>query len=352
MKLIRKIYEIGILYFNCIIITTISVCILNSCAAPRSVRPTGTHSSSNRVPIKQDYKEKKNDKAKAVKVKNEVSEEKPENIYNSDTADNNNQIEYAEPTAIAGLSSEETKNNEELPSLVQQLRMLNAGQEVIQKDIHEIKTSINDIDSRITKLENNNPQNKRDFASNNFNSNKKLKSKVILPDEALKTQPKKKFNSIPKVNYIPKREQENNAEQEEDVKQESVKDRQIVSNEQLKTEIDAIKSIVSKRDYSDAINRLTKMVEEVKDPVTLNVCNFYLGESHYGLRQYSKAIDYYEKVLNYGKTDKTDDALIGIAEAKFRLGNVSEAKEVYQKFMKSFPKSEHTPTARKMLQQI
>jgi TolA-binding protein len=227
--------------------------------------------------------------------------------------------------------------------------MLNAGQEDIQKNITQIKNSINDIDTRLRKLESTNKKQQNDVAYSP--KPKTNRSNVILPDEAVKAPPKKKYNS-PRTNSIPQKE-------EVDAQQEAIPEKNPpaevapkLTNEHLKNEIDAVKAVVDKRDYGEAIRKLTKMIEEVKDPVSLNVCNFYLGESHYGLKQYSKAIDYYEKVLNYGKTDKTDDALIGIAEAKFRLGNISEAKEAYQKFMKSFPKSEHTPTARKMLQQI
>jgi TolA-binding protein len=81
-------------------------------------------------------------------------------------------------------------------------------------------------------------------------------------------------------------------------------------------------------------------------------CNYWLGESHFGLNQYDKAISYFDKVLKSGSASKKDDAMIMIAEAQVRSGKINEAKKMFNSFITVYPQSQFVPRAKKMLQQL
>jgi TolA-binding protein len=360
----------SIIKFRCLIIITIFSVLAISCSTPRSVRPTSPYQASNRTVIRRPYipeDEKNNEKSKDKKqevTKNE-SPKKDELTGSNDAKNKNTQDNIpAQSNPIAGLSDNKTKGNDEfnnqtMPSLVEQLRSLNSGQMDIQQDLRDIKSSISDIETRLGNLEKNKTpiDNEKMLAQNDPKPIKK--KNLILPDESIsKNEPKKPVSFKSKIsknhptNQVAAKEVPKE-EPKEVSKTNNVKEEPPAINAKDKTsQIDEVKKTISQKDYGEAIRKLTKMVNELKDPVTVNICNFYLGESNFGLKQYDKAIDFYQKVLNYGNSDKNDDSQIMIAEAKFRMGNLSEAKNAFAKFLKTYPKSEHTPEARKMLQQL
>jgi len=81
-------------------------------------------------------------------------------------------------------------------------------------------------------------------------------------------------------------------------------------------------------------------------------CNYWLGESHFGLGQYDDAIAYFQKVISSKNADKKADAFIMIAESNIRSGKVNEAKKVFTTFINNYPNSQYIPRAKKMLQQL
>ncbi len=106
------------------------------------------------------------------------------------------------------------------------------------------------------------------------------------------------------------------------------------------------------KNYRNAINELHEMMKNEKNPVNIGKYNYWLGESHFGLNQYDKAVNYFRKVLKSGNSAKKDDAMIMIAESQVRTGNVDEAKKTFSDLIACYPKSRYVPRARKMLQQL
>jgi len=316
-----------VLYRYSLIITILFV-LLNSCVPPKSVRPTGAYFSSNRKPIKQ----KKID----VISENQNNSENDSIPSSEQNIDLNNQVRKNQ-NAIAGLNEDDsTISNydetiiQELPSLNEQLRMLSAQQTEIQNDLAQIKNVLGDLESRVNKLENNVETTNK--PTNKFDN-------IILPDETVKSDKKnyKRKNTINSTNSNFSK---------------PVKNQDDETTNDLQEQINEIKNIIKQRDYSTAINELQQLVKNTKDPVTINLCYFYLGESHYGMKQYDKAIDFYKKVINSGDATISDDALVKVAEANVNLGNLKSAKKYFEELVARFPKSENTPYARKMLQKI
>lgn len=108
----------------------------------------------------------------------------------------------------------------------------------------------------------------------------------------------------------------------------------------------------ARNDYHDAIRKLSKIVETEKSQAVINDCNYWLGESYFGIKQYDKAIGYFRRVLTAGSTSKHDDAQAMIAESFIRAGQVQEAKNAFLRLLQNYPASEYVPRARRMLQQL
>lgn len=307
-----------------LIITTLCI-LLTSCVAPKSVRPTGSYIHSNRKPIKQNSFIENNDKTKKIQTNLNSSLNQNSDIENQTQ---NNQ------DAIAGISDEDSTNNlydeniiKQLPPLQEQLRYISANQIEIQNDLSEVKNAIHDLENRIIKLENN---------ANFKQKNDKKYENLILPDEAVKKSKQELSKKQLSANNTKSNEKPLNNEE----------------NNNVQEQINEIKNILNQRDYSKAINELQEIVKKTKDPLTINLCYFYLGESHFGLKQFDKAIDFYKKVIHSGDKKIVDDALVKIAEANVNLGDLNEAKKFFKELITRFPKSENVPYARKMLQKI
>ena len=115
--------------------------------------------------------------------------------------------------------------------------------------------------------------------------------------------------------------------------------------------ITAKNSLIHK-DFNSAIEQLSKIEKKEKNPVIISDCHFYIGESHFGLHQYDKAIVFYDKVFNSTASNKRDEAQIKIAESNIRLGKANYAKKAYEDFVQRFPKSDQLPKARKMIKKL
>jgi len=64
--------------------------------------------------------------------------------------------------------------------------------------------------------------------------------------------------------------------------------------------------------YRDAINAFTRLLEQNPDDVLADNCQYWIGESYFGLKEYQQAIMEFQKVFAYSMTDKYDDAQLMI----------------------------------------
>ncbi|MCX6154538.1 MAG: tetratricopeptide repeat protein [Candidatus Kapabacteria bacterium] len=109
---------------------------------------------------------------------------------------------------------------------------------------------------------------------------------------------------------------------------------------------------ISRKDYNNAIGKLNKIIEKDKSPKVQCQCNYYIGESYYHVKQYDKAITYFNKSLNYKNTENADIAQLMVAESYVKSGQADNGKKAYQQLIEKYPQSEYIPKARKMLQML
>ncbi len=119
----------------------------------------------------------------------------------------------------------------------------------------------------------------------------------------------------------------------------------------MKTEIpmaeyeEALGAFKSKK-YEDAAGAFQKMLDnKVPDEIADN-CHYWIGESRYGQKKFKEALQEFETVMGFKRSEKKGDAQFMIAQCYERMGDKAKAKEAFEKVVKDFPMSSHVKRAK------
>ena len=341
-----------------IISVIIPILILTSCTTPSSVRNAYTKKSNNQDVLSD------NEKKNILKVNKQYEEE-----YTRDNASENDIASIA-PVAL-------TKRK--IPSLREQMKIYADEQEIIKNkvssletDVNYIKTAVNEIKNNFNNLNNHQQEEIGAVPGDNKvpdkspqvrkqSTPKKDKSNIILSDE--KANYKKPITNNSKS---VKKELANNSPVSAKMKSKAIspKSKNINSDSELKSEdvpvarneimpdIETGMKFFRQKNYESAIVEFNKSSLGSKDQKTITMCNYWLGESHFGMKQFDKAIIYFQKVIKSPSDYKHDNAQLMLAESYIRIGNLSGAKSAFKLLVENYPKSIYVPRAKKMLQQL
>ena len=108
--------------------------------------------------------------------------------------------------------------------------------------------------------------------------------------------------------------------------------------------------------YDLAIDQFRKFIEDYPDSSRLDETAFFIGESHYRLEEYAKAIVEYEVVAGVRGSKYQEDAAYLAGDSYFRLATSSEDEKAVtegyrqalrrlMEFRQVYPESRYTPTA-------
>jgi tol-pal system protein YbgF len=80
---------------------------------------------------------------------------------------------------------------------------------------------------------------------------------------------------------------------------------------------------------------------------------FWIGETYYAAADYSNAVRFYMRVVNdYAEENKAPDALLKVALAQERTGDLALARKTFQRVIERYPYSSTASTAKSELQRI
>lgn len=99
------------------------------------------------------------------------------------------------------------------------------------------------------------------------------------------------------------------------------------------------------RSYAQAIQLFQQLMANHPSHNLVSNCQYWIGESYYGMQNYRAAIEALLKTLEYKNSSKIDDALLMLGQAYFRLGEKNEASVYFKKLIDEFPKSEYRSIA-------
>jgi len=106
------------------------------------------------------------------------------------------------------------------------------------------------------------------------------------------------------------------------------------------------------RHYSAAINLFEELLAEFPNNSYADNCQYWIGESYYGLGNYTKAITAFEKVFTFPNSNKNDDAQLKLGMCYLRMNEKERAKEEFERLINHYPQSEYVEKARRFLSSL
>jgi len=354
--------------FNFVAIITLFS--FSACVTPSSVRGKKVYGNKNI----QTQNDERLDKRK------KVDEDSQESIQSDDYAkliEEAHKINPPKPIETEENKTESKDISNLLLPLNKQIEILNKNQSEIKSSIKSINNDMTYIKSDIAEIKETLKQlaNNKTVASTGVEetetpkpkkSNFVLKSDESAQNEKSSSSKNSKNQDEPLVikansnNVTPKKETKNIETPKQDISKNNTNNQPTSNNNQSAGQISDLNKLsfeltenyLQNKDYSKAIAKLKEIESGLTTALEKSKHNYLLGESHFGLQQYQKAIEYFIRVLESPEFDKKEDAKIMIAESQIRNGQTDSAKETFKQLIAEFPKSEHIPRARKMLQKL
>lgn len=108
----------------------------------------------------------------------------------------------------------------------------------------------------------------------------------------------------------------------------------------------------STKNYQKAISLFTELIESNPEGDLSDNAQYWIGESYYGLKNYTRAIVEFEKVFTFKESNKDDDAQLKLGLCYLNLGQRDKAREEFQRLVDFYPDSDYKSKAVEYLRQL
>lgn len=123
-------------------------------------------------------------------------------------------------------------------------------------------------------------------------------------------------------------------------------------NETVRKDYETAWRSFERKDYQAAASRFREFIKKhTKSRLTANA-QYWLGESHFALKEFDKAIVAYDEVRRFPQSDKAAVALLRQGFAFAELGEKLNARLVLQELVEKFPQSAEAPRAKQRLKAL
>ncbi len=122
-----------------------------------------------------------------------------------------------------------------------------------------------------------------------------------------------------------------------------------ISAEEYKDKYDEARSAFEARNYKTAIEYFEALLASSSTNSLADNAQYWIGESHYALRQYDAAIIDFEKVLTFPRSNKKADAQFKLGLCYLRKGDKEKAAEEFNRLKADYPNSRNVSRAEKLL---
>lgn len=103
------------------------------------------------------------------------------------------------------------------------------------------------------------------------------------------------------------------------------------------------------RDYSTAINIFKSLMAQDPTNRLASNCQYWIGECEYASQDFEKAVDAFQRTLEYPNSTKLDDALIMLGLSFKKINQTDVAKQYFEKLLAEYPESEYASFAKKSI---
>ena len=111
-------------------------------------------------------------------------------------------------------------------------------------------------------------------------------------------------------------------------------------------------AVYRRRDFTGAAEQFESLLKSgIKEDLADN-CHYWIGESYYGTGKFSDALEHFQMVFNYVKSEKKDDAQMMIGNCYVAMRNSAAAKTAFNKLISTYPTSELVARAQEKLGQL
>jgi tol-pal system protein YbgF len=107
---------------------------------------------------------------------------------------------------------------------------------------------------------------------------------------------------------------------------------------------EALSKFYGKR-YAEAIEQFNGLVAQFPDHPRVSNCVYWIGEANFGSGNYSEAANAFNKVIDYPRSLKKDDALLMLGRSHMQLNQKDEARQAFNRLIQEFPNSEFVAKA-------
>jgi len=111
-------------------------------------------------------------------------------------------------------------------------------------------------------------------------------------------------------------------------------------------------SLYYDRNYNAAIQEFEQLLSMDNKNSLADNCQYWIGESYYGLGNYQEAIIEFEKVFNYTDSNKYDDAQLKLGLCYMKLGDANKARAEFERLLTNYPDSEYITKAEELLSEL
>jgi tol-pal system protein YbgF len=99
------------------------------------------------------------------------------------------------------------------------------------------------------------------------------------------------------------------------------------------------------RNYKQAVEVFESLIASDANNSLSDNAQYWIGESHYALGQYKKAVIDFEKVFTFPKSNKNPDAQFKLGLCYVRLGDGAKARDEFQRLIDVYPESNYVGRA-------
>ena len=125
-----------------------------------------------------------------------------------------------------------------------------------------------------------------------------------------------------------------------------------VGSDQFSVEYEEALRTFYSRDYSSAIRIFSDLIQRFPSHKLASNCQYWIGESYFGMSDFSRASDAFQNVFDYHLSYKKDDATLMLGRCYQKMQDTDTARRYFQEVIDVYPSSEYVGKAKEWLDRI